>query len=267
MRRGALVHLFFYAVGLLISVTPLSAESSVLPGGFDSSHAVYGLVLTHFVKEGLVDYAGLKARSADLTRYLTAVSKVSSNDFARWSQSDQLSLLLNLYNAQTLALIVEHYPLKSIREIGWTHGAAWKMKIVNFRGATFSLEHLENEIIRKEYRDTRTHFAMVCASKSCPPLRREPYVGAELNAQLEDQGRLFLRDPFKNRWDPQAKTLWLSSIFDWYADDFKKAGQPVLSAASRYLPETTAAAITNNISGAIQVRFLNYDWSLNTQSR
>ncbi len=232
-------------------------------GGF--THEAYGRVLRAFVKEGRVDYAGLKARPGDLDAYLEQVAAVSGEAFARWPAGERLALLLNLYNAQTLKLVTEHYPVASIRRIGLVPGSAWRRRIVRLGGRVMSLDDLEHGIIRKEYREPRVHFALVCAAKGCPPLRDEPFVAERLEEQLQDQARRFLGDTSKNRFDAATGTLWLSPIFEWFSEDFTAGGgslpgfvRPLLPAAAGEGPGATAVR---------EVRFTDYDWSLNEQGK
>lgn len=229
---------------------------------FDQQHAKFAKVLTEFVKDSRVNYAALKAKPDDLRAYLDAVAAVPETEFKKWNRNDQLALLINLYNAQTFGLIIDNYPLKSIREIGVLPLAAWRKSIVRLFGKTTTLFALENEIIRKNYPERpEIHFALVCGAKGCPPLRNEPYVGAKLEAQLTDQGRQFLADREKNRVDATAKIIYLSKIFDWYEGDFKKNAGSVIAYVQKLFP-----AGTPNLTG-FKTKHTDYDWSLNEQSK
>lgn len=228
---------------------------------FDPAHSAWARVLSDQVDETGVDYARLKDNPGDLDRYLDAVAAVAADDFARWPRENRLATLLNLYNAQTLRLIIDHYPLKSIRDIGLLPGAAWRKKIVRFGGETLSLDHLEHHILRPLYREPRIHFALVCAARGCPPLRREPYVGAHLETQLDDQARRFLANRAKNRFDAASGTLWLSPIFDWYQRDFTETAGSLATYVEPFLPESTRTALSH-VPDA-RIRFTDYDWSLN----
>ncbi|MSU53302.1 MAG: hypothetical protein CK538_02340 [Opitutia bacterium] len=135
--------------------------------------------------------------------------------FARWPKADRLALLINLYNAQTLRLIITHYPLESIRSIGALPGAAWREMIVRQGGRIMTLDQLEHKVIRVEYNEPRIHFALVRAAVSCPVLRSEPFTGARLDAQLADQTKGFLATAEINRFDAATGTLYLSPLFKW----------------------------------------------------
>ncbi len=245
--------------------------ASVLPAAalaadsFDHAHTRYARVLSNFVSQARVDYAGLKAAPKELDAYLAEIASVKPGDFAKWARDERLALLLNLYNAQTLRLIINHYPLKSIREIGLLPGAAWREPVVRFGGEVISLNHLEHEIIRPQYAEPRIHFALVCAAVSCPPLRREPFVAARLAEQLDDQARLFLATAEKNRFDATTNVLWLSAIFDWYQDDFAKPAGSLVNYVTPLLPAQTAEILGR--AKQVKVNFLEYDWALNDWKR
>jgi hypothetical protein len=228
-------------------------------------HEAYAEILRSCVRDGWVDYAALKSSPARLAVYLDEMAALPRSEFMEWPREDRLALLINLYNAWTLHLIVEHYPIRSIRGIGLLPNAAWRQRIVRFGDEVISLDALEHGIIREEYQDPRIHFALVCAAAGCPPLRNEPYVGKRLNDQLNDQAARFLADETKNRFDPDTRTLWLSPIFKWYAADFSADGATVVEYVARFLP-TPARTLLSNAEEAA-VRYTEYDWSLNDVRR
>lgn len=222
-------------------------------------------MLKKHVRDGLVDYAALKAAPAPLDAYLAALAAVLEAEFKIWSEPQRLALLINLYNAATLRLILDHYPLKSIRSIGLMPGAAWKKEGVAFFGKKISLDHIEHGIIRKDYPDARAHFALVCAARGCPPLRSEPFVADRLAAQLDDQGRIFLGDTAKNRVEAATRTVHLSAIFKWFSGDFVAASGTVLKFVTPFFPEPARAALA--AGGDFKIAFTAYDWSLNEQAK
>lgn len=231
---------------------------------FDRSHLLFAHVLTSHVRSGLVDYGSIKADPKDLDAYLAALSAVGRAELERWSKADQLAFLINLYNAHTLQLIVNDYPVKSIKDIGSFIRGPWDQPVVQLFGERITLNTLEHEILRKKYHDPRIHFAVVCAALGCPPLRSEPYVGMRLDQQLDDQARIFLATPEKNRLDRVERVLYLSPIFKWYESDFMAEAGSVLAFVKRYLPP---AAAREAASGRYAVRYTDYDWSLNDLGR
>lgn len=249
-------------LALLLAWLPADALAAA---PFDQSHGRFARVLGAAVTNSLVDYPRLKARPEELDACLAEIAAVPAEEFAGWKRDDRLALLLNLYNAQTLRLIVDHYPLKSIRDIGVLPGAAWRMLVVRFGGQVMSLEHLEHQIIRAGYGEPRVHFALVCAARGCPPLRAEPYVGARLDVQLDDQARQFLALPDKNRFDAAKATLWLSPIFKWFTEDFTGPAGSLEKYVQPFLPADAREALGR--AAKVKVRYTDYDWSLNELTR
>ncbi len=236
-------------------------------GASTASHALLTAVLADHVKDGLVNYAALKADSR-LTRYLGQLA--ATDPAALASDPERLALWLNAYNAYTLKLIIDREPARSITEIG-TGGlalgtllktTAWDIRFAEVGGKKYTLNEIEHEVIRAQFKDARAHFALNCASGSCPILRTEAYEAGQLDAQLDEQGRLFLRDSTRNRFDLPTKTAHLSSLFKWYGKDFGADDRQALLAAAKFAAPDVRQAIEAD-PAAWKVKFLAYDWSLN----
>jgi hypothetical protein len=242
---------------------------------FDHSHAGYDALLRQFVAEGRVDYQSLKGDDAALERYLDALAGVSEATFNAWAESERLAFLINLYNAATLKLIVDHYPVKGIKDIGSIFKGPWDQPVVRLLGQTITLDNLEHDIIRKQYGEPRIHMALVCAAKSCPTLRSEAYVAAKLDAQLDDQSRRFLASPAGLRIDRDGRAVYFSSIFKWYGRDFIDRFSPATgfsglgkteSAVANFCGEYLSAADGDYLkAGGYSVKYLDYDWALNAK--
>ncbi len=246
---------------LILRLTCLMlTNSSYHAQAFDHTHGKYAKVLKKYVTDQGVDYAKLKSDPIDLELYLEDLSSVEESEFESWDTDNQLAFLLNLYNASTLELIAKHYPVKSIRKIGGLFRNPWKLKVVRVWGESRSLDWLEHEIIRTRYEDPRIHFALVCAAKGCPPLRQEPFIGHQLQDQLEDQTSIFIGQSEKNRVDLQNQILYLSPIFKWYRDDFVGESSTIVEYVRPYFPEGVASELT---VGEFDVKFTDYDWTLN----
>lgn len=215
--------------------------------------------LSRHVRDGRVDYEALRRDSRDLDAWLSDAAKVPEVAFSGWPRPERLAFLLNLYNAATLRLILDHHPVASIRKIGpvWDPNKAWKLPVVPAFGRRVTLNQLEHELIRPVFKEPRVHFALVCAAKGCPPLRSEAYDAARLEAQLDDQAKVFLGQRTKNRADAAARTAHLSPIFKWYMEDFGGSKAAVL----RYLKPWLAA------EEGWAVEWTDYDWSLNEERR
>src|SRR5262245_16744481 len=196
--------------GLVLCVIALFAPNGTWASNFDHSHIGFGSVLQQFVKNGLVDYAALKKDPKRLDEYLGQLAVIPEEAFMAFREKQKIAFLINLYNATTLRLVIDHYPLKSIKDIGnWLNGP-FDQKIVRLMGRSFSLGDVEHAILRKNHREPRLHFALVCGALGCPPLRAEAYVAEKLDDQLDDQARQFLATPSKNLVDLRTRTLHLS---------------------------------------------------------
>lgn len=245
---------------ILIGTSLASAEVYV---GDESLVTPYTRVLKAVASNAQVDYAALKAHPEDLHQFLRAAETVSRAEFDAWPESRQIAYLINLYNAETLQLIIDHYPVASIKKIGSLLKGPWDQPVVRLFGEMITLGHLEHEILRKRYKEPRIHFALVCAAKGCPPLRAEPYAAGMLDRQLDDQGRRFMRNAAKNRLDRNSGVLFLSPIFDWFKKDFTDKAGSLQAFIAPYLSETDVRFLTEN---DVKIRFTDYDWSLNDRA-
>ena len=221
-----------------------------------TDHAQWDKLLKkHVNNKGVVDYAGFKKDSDDLKKYLDLLSAKAPAD--SWSKDDQLAYWINAYNAFTVQLILDNYGVKSIKDIGAKIkipfvNTPWDVKFITIDGKKMDLNNIEHGIIRKKFAEPRIHFALVCAAKSCPPLRNEAYVGSKLNEQLDDQGRDFLNDDTKNVVMKDKASL--SKILSWYGGDFTKT-QPMSEWVNKY------AKVKMDKDAPIS--HMTYNWELN----
>jgi hypothetical protein len=229
---------------------------------FDHDHAAWTRLLSEHVKDGRVDYSQWKDRPAAqaLQGYLDTLSGVDESVFRQWAQPQQLAFLINLYNAATVRLILDHYPVNSIKNIGGWFSGPWSQKVVRVFGNVTTLGHIEHQRLRKDYREPRIHFAIVCGALGCPPLRPEAYVATRLEEQLQDQGRSFLSDTNKNWADGDTRTLHLSPLFKWFKSDFTASGGSVQAFVAPYLGLDVAP---NRLLQDWSIRYTDYDWALN----
>jgi hypothetical protein len=244
---------------------------------FDHSYKAWDELLRKHVRyvdggnASRVSYAGFSKDRQDLKAVLADFSKVPKPEFEAWGRPQQQAFLINAYNAFTLEKILTRYPdIKSIRDFGSVFGNPWKDKFFTLFGEPFYLDRIEHEMLRKEgaYDDPRVHVAVVCASIGCPMLRNEAFVPEKLDAQMEDAMRRFFSDRTRNRYNPGARKLELSKIFDWYGKDFEKGHKgyaSVKATAAKYAdlladkPDDRAVVREQKA----EVSFLDYDWSLN----
>jgi len=223
-------------------------------------HRPYGELLQAHVIDGKVDYQGFKKDEEKLDLYLQSLAQT---DLSTLSVDEKLAFYINAYNGYTIKLILDNYkngaPPSSIKKIGSLFTSPWSITFANIAGEEFSLDTIEHDIIRKQWNEPRIHFAVNCASRSCPPLLSEPYTGALIDTQLEAATRDFLADPEMNYLEGQ--TLYISSIFKWYSEDFQD--NPV-----QFFLDHTAGDLHEQIRKAgdvISVKYLRYDWSLNSK--
>jgi len=255
---------------ILLLTTPAQAARN-----FDHNHTIYDSLLAAHVINGRIDYRALKADPLPLTRYLYDLAAVSKKQFHAFSREQQLAFLFNAYNAATLKLIIDHYPVTSIKDIGGMFKSPWNKPIVRLFGETITLNTLEHDILRADYNEPRLHMALVCAAKGCPPLRSEAYRAKKLGGQLNSQARTFLASPAGLQIDRLAHTVRVSSLFKWYGDDFIKTYTPragfsglnkkkgaVANFCSRFVPDQDRSYLE---SGKYSLTYLDYDWSLNEQ--
>jgi hypothetical protein len=208
----------------------------------DQTHAAFTSILSKHVNKDSVDYAGIKKNPEPLNEYLEVLAFVPESAFKKWSKDEQMAFLINLYNAATLKIVVDHYPVKSIKDIGGAQGP-WKQKVVRFFGKLETLDHVEHDVLRPNYKEPCVHFGVNCASIGCPALRAEAFQASRLGAQLDEQARKVLRDTSKNRLDAKNKTLHLSEIFDWFKDDFTAKSGTVEKYVSQYVSDADRKVI------------------------
>ncbi len=221
---------------------------------FDHNHTNFDILLRKYVNNGLVDYKGIKKEDDKLSAYLKDLSSVTSKEYSAFSKEEKLSFLINAYNAFTIRLILDNYPLNSIRKIGFLPGAAWKQEFFTLLGEKRNLDWIEHSKLRVDFEEPRIHFAIVCASIGCPPLISSAYIPKSLNSQLQSSMEFFLNDKSKNRYEISGNTLYLSKIFDWFSKDFTKNSTLISFVKSGMKVEIPEDAI---------IKYTDYNWNLN----
>ncbi|NNK00850.1 MAG: DUF547 domain-containing protein [Desulfatitalea sp.] len=240
---------------IIVASMVMIATWSSTHASVENIHAIFGNLLEQYVQGGVVDYSGFKAEETVLDRYL---DKMADIDPAQLSRNEQMAFYINLYNAWTIKLILSKYPnIASIKELGGLFRTPWEKKIVHLNGRKVTLDDIEHQVLRPEFQDPRIHFAVNCASKSCPPPINRPYSGPHLDGQLDQATAAFINDPGRNYFD--NGTLYVSRLFKWYRKDFESG---IVEFFKRYargeLKKQIAAADAN-----LDVAYLPYDWSLN----
>lgn len=247
---------------------------------FDHGFAAYGELLGTVVHGSLVDYATIKADRSRFDRVIGTFAQPSRSEEEAWSREQRLAFWINAYNALTLLAIVDHYPIRasmftrlprnSIRQID----GVWTTLTWPAAGRRVTLDDIEHKILRPDFGDARVHFAINCASVSCPPLAAEPYRSDTLDTALDAAAVRYLGSTEGLR--VAGNTFSVSSIFKWYGDDFiaqyASSGpdgadpreRAVLGAIVRFGPADTAARVR---AGRPSLVYLDYNWALNDIAR
>lgn len=253
---------------LVTRPTPGGVEQEGLR--FDHEHLVWTSILQRHVHGDGFDYAALKKNPGQLENYLESLHAVTPDRLAGWTKDQRFAFWINAYNAHTIKLIVDNYPLKSIKKLSGAFGlnSVFDKEFIEMRALhpggkddALSLNDIEHEILRKRFEDARVHAAVNCASYSCPPLRNEAFTAEKLGEQLDDQMRKFLADPKRNRLDEKKGVFRASKIFEWFSGDFERDAGSVKEYLAKYAPAKDAERIRG-----MRIKYLDYDWSLNEAS-
>ncbi|MEM6524595.1 MAG: DUF547 domain-containing protein [Bacteroidota bacterium] len=220
------------------------------------SHELWTIILKKYVTpEGLVNYSGLVNDKTELNKYLELLSNHAPNE-KKWTYEEQLAYWINAYNAFTLKLIVDNYPVQSIKDLHPINipfvSSVWQKKFFEIGGEKMNLDYIEHKILRKQFEEPRIHFAINCASLSCPELLNEAYSPKKLEEQLEQQTVKFINDPKRNNISREA--LKLSKIFSWFKGDFTKEKE-LIDFINQYSKTV--------VGRGVDVSYLDYNWSLN----
>ena len=215
-------------------------------------HLWDSLLQKHVDADGWVDYEGFQQDSKRLNQYLDLLSSAHPND-QQWTEDEQLAYWINAYNAFTIKLVADNYPVASIKDI--RRGipfvnTVWDIKFINIEGHVYDLNNIEHGIIRKHFDEPRIHFAVNCASVSCPKLANRAYHPNQLDVQLTQAAQSFLADPRRNRISEQK----VSRIFSWFRGDFTLGGT-LIDFINQYAP----ISLPKDAS----LTFLDYDWRIN----
>jgi len=228
------------------------------PAGATFDHSAFDALLKAHVSTegGFVDYDALKKDADKLDAYIAAIGKADVNTLGR---DERLAFLINAYNAFTLRLILDHYPVDSIKDI--PSDQRWDAKRWTTVGGTYSLNQIEHELIRPKFAEPRVHFALVCAAIGCPPLRPEAYTGSRLEEQLADQSRYVHTHARWFRLHEDTGEVELTALYDWYGGDFEQKASSIVGFAAQYSPDLVRLI---NAGKEPRVKFLDYSWRLNS---
>ena len=256
MKRNPIVPAAVLAIAVLVATLPCPSHAQ------DAS--LYAELLQSYTRQVTdlagtrVDYAGLRGEP----KWKRLVAQLEASDPASLGSREQrLAFWINAYNILAIQTVLGGYPLESIRDLGSFFSPVWKREAGRVGGQVVSLHEVEHEILRP-MKDPRIHAAIVCASTSCPSLAREPYTAAGIDVELDRAFRAFLADRGKGmRIDRANETLYLSSIFDWFEEDWQAQGG-VVRAIAKQAPEADRAWLRQH-AASLEVDSLDYDWRLN----
>ena len=247
------------AISLLLAL----AACSSAPSGFkpvnpipaaEFSHQLFEETLAAHVKDGLVDYPAIQ-RDDRFESYLSRLDMVDPDAFA--TRNGRLAFWINAYNAFAIKGILDGYsPLSYIGRYRYFIGREYRVG-----GRTINLYDVERQVLIRQFHEPLIHFAIVCASASCPRLQPWAYQPNQLDRQLDRAARAFINDPTRNRFDRTRKIAFLSKIFDWFAEDFSAAAGSTLAYLARYVGDAELAK--DLVESEYRIEFLEYDWSLN----
>ncbi len=232
--------------------TSFTPANPLRPSEF--SHQLLGQVLASHVRNGVVDYPGMQA-DGRLSAHLALLDRVDPSAFT--TRNERLAFWINAYNAFAIKGILDQYsPASYIGRYRYFIGKDYRVG-----GAAINLYDLERQVLIKQFQEPLVHFAIVCASMSCPMLQPWTYEPDHLERQLDQVARVFINDSSRNRFDPIHKVASLSMIFKWYEDDFSRAAGSVLSYVARYV--SNPELVQDLMQSDYRIEYLDYDWTLN----
>ena len=248
-RRSRLVALRPFLTGVAVGLAFVAVIGVAFAQPLDQ--APFDALLRANVKAGVVNYPGFQDNAA-FRKYVDDLGKPARLD----GKAETLAYYINAYNALAIEGILEGLSPSSL--LG--RARYFKFKEWPLNGQAITLYDLEHKILRP-LGEPRIHFAIICASKSCPFLRSEVYTAGKLDAQLDEQARQFVNDPFRNRFDKASRTASLSEIFKWFDEDFHGPGGSTQQYIARYVGD---ADVAQGLGGdAYKVDWIDYDWNLN----
>ncbi len=251
-KRGHFMkHRFFHILSIVLIIIICG---SIVNAQENIDNTIYASLLKKYIVGVRVNYDGLKKDEKILDEYLNLLSVT---DIKSLPLNTQFAYYINVYNAFTLKLILTQYPgINSIKEIGGFFSNPWKKKFIPLQGKTVNLDYIEHQVLRPKFKDPRVHFAINCASKSCPPLRNEPYEAKQLEKQLDEQAHKFINDKKHNYFKDDQ--LYLSKIFKWFKVDFNNN-------PSLFIKQYADNDLKEKLNGHsnLKIGYLEYNWALN----
>ena len=243
-------------IKILLIPTVLIALALASTAHAQVDNSLYAELLAKYNKAGLVDYKGLMTEKNKLDRYLEILSQV---DVDALPPDEQYAYYINVYNAWTLKLILDNYPVDSIKDIGGLFSSPWKIEFVRLKNGTVHLDNVEHDILRPRFKDARVHFAVNCASLGCPLLYDKPFEGATLDATLEKLTREHINDPKFTYL--KGDDLFVSKVFDWFGGDWGDEDDKVAFVLQYADPDFKQKIEAQG--NKLDLKYAHWDWDLN----
>lgn len=267
----------FILLVIVIWAATVSAQAA-----FDKQHSILTGELKKYVDSSGVHYAKWKQHPQELDRYLAQLAAISADQYNRFNDNEKKALWVNAYNALIIRIVLDHYPIHGSKTYYPPDSARqipnlWEAYRFKVAGRDVNLYDIEHKIIRKDFKDPRMHFVVVCASRGCPSLKSSAYTAATMERDLDAAARKFMTDTKHVEFDSEHKLLKVSKLFEWFPLDFappagsKLPATPlsddeiVLSYALSFAPQEIQKDFAD--PKQIHVMYMEYDWSLNDADR
>ena len=268
--RSAISVTLLAVLACLIGCTKADKTSVEIATIFDASYATYSIVLSNYVDGDRVDYATLKANRAPLDTFVAQLANITPEQYDSMDTASQMSMWINAYNGITLRSIIDVYPVASIKDID----GVWDKKRWSVAGRQVTLDDIEHKLLRPIFNDPRIHFAVNCASTGCPPLLDRPFLSSNVDALLDTVALNFINDTSRTQVSIDNRILKITSIFDWFGDDFIRTYgshrefsslEPKKIAAINFVMSYYDDERADDVdpTAGWNVSYLDYDWSLN----
>ncbi len=265
----------------VIGVLAAALLAAVLPAraAFDQTHALLTAELHKYVDHSLVHYKLWREHPEGLNRYLAELAAITPEEYEKFSENEKKALWINAYNALIIKIVLDHYPIHGTKSYYPPNSARqipnlWDDYHYKVAGRDVNLYAIEHYILRKDFKDPRVHFAVVCASRGCPYLRRTAYTPATLDHDLDEAARRYMADPQHVQYDPENQTIRVSKLFQWFPLDFAQAaGYKTIPDPPPTDNDIVAAYVLSFAAPEVKAKFpdisrvdvdyMPYDWALN----
>lgn len=248
---------------ILLQFSIVTAQTPIGKDILNENLTSFNNILESFSNvNGTVDYSSIRNDPFNLDKFLSFISSVSPENHPElFQKDDSKAYWINVYNALAIKTIIDNPNISSIRDVSWGMGAFWRTKFM-VGGRKMTLNHIEHKILRGKYKDPRIHFAINCASTSCPPIGNRIVTGNGLDEQLDNKALDFINDKSNVSFDHKNEIVHLSRIFKWFKKDFVSENRQLIDYILEYQKDINSIQ-KDKISNNYKIEFFKYDWSLN----